>query len=140
LKHLDLDTLAWIPTVPPRRKALADSKQEIDAFLRSSASWVIEGCYADLIEMALPQATEIIFMDLPVDACIANARQRPWEPHKYESKKAQDDNLNMLIDWISRYAEREDTFSRSAHVGLFESFSGKKTRYTRPGQARLKLD
>jgi hypothetical protein len=37
-------------------------------------------------------------MNLPVAACIENARKRPWEPHKYASKAEQDKNLDRLID------------------------------------------
>jgi len=127
LSHLDLDTLAWEPTSPPKRKPLIESEQEIFIFINSNSGWVIEGCYSDLLEMAVPQSNEIIFMNLPVEACIANAKSRPWEPHKYDSKKAQDANLEMLIDWIAQYSERVDTFSEVAHNELYEKYSGKKT-------------
>ncbi|WP_240732739.1 hypothetical protein [Halioglobus maricola] len=103
---------------------------EIDGFVASNSNWVIEGCYSDLIEFVLSEAAELVYMDLPIEACIANAKRRPWESHKYESKKAQDENLPMLIEWISQYESRNDTFSRSAHQGLLERFSGKKTVFT----------
>ncbi len=127
LSHLDLDTLAWKPTVPPERKPLEESGMDISAFINSNPAWVIEGCYSDLLEIALPFSNEVIFMNLSVELCIENAKKRPWEPHKYESKEAQDKNLNMLIDWISQYSERKDTFSRRAHNTLFERYSGKKS-------------
>lgn len=130
LPHLDLDTIAWQPGSPPERKPIAESKTGIDAFLALNPSWVIEGCYSDLLELVLPHASEIFYLNLPVEACIANARNRPWEPHKYESKDAQDANLDMLIEWIAQYAERDDTFSRSAHEALFSGFQGRKTMYT----------
>ncbi len=77
--------------------------------------------------MAVPKSNEMIFMNLPVETCIANAKRRPWEPHKYESKKAQDANLEMLIDWIAQYPERIDTFSEVAHNELYEKYSGRKS-------------
>ena len=127
LSHLDLDLLAWMPTVPPVRKRLAESKTEIENFINSNnGGWVIEGCYSDLLEMTLPSSNEIIFMNLPVELCIENARNRPWEPHKYESKEAQDNNLSMLIDWISQYSARTDTFSRISHMSLYKGYSGQK--------------
>jgi adenylate kinase family enzyme len=100
LAHLDLDTLAWLPTIPPERKALKDSAKEINEFITNNDGWVIEGCYSDLLEIASPYSTEIIYLNLPIEQCIKNAKSRPWEPHKYASKEAQDANLNMLIDWI----------------------------------------
>lgn len=130
LPHLDLDTIAWLPTLPPQRKLMSESKREIDAFIESNGRWVIEGCYSDLLDIVLPVSSEIIFLNLPVDACVANAKQRPWEPHKYESKQAQDANLNMLTNWIAQYTERDDIFSQSAHEALFRGYEGKKTMYT----------
>ncbi len=130
LAHFDLDTIAWKPSMPPERKPLADSGQEITRFIAEHNGWVIEGCYADLLELAATEANEAIFLNLPVQDCISNAKQRPWEPHKYESKQAQDANLAMLLNWIADYEIRNDTFSKSAHQQLFENFSGKKTLYT----------
>jgi len=131
LSHLDLDSLAWMPTTPPERRPLSESENEISRFIDANASWVIEGCYSDLIELVLPFSSEVIFMDLPVALCIENARNRPWEPHKYESKQAQDSNLNMLIDWISQYSARTDTFSRASHVALYEQYNGAKRIVTK---------
>ena len=129
LAHLDLDTLAWKPTSPPERMPLDQSAKKIDEFIKANQAWVIEGCYTDLLEMAVPEASEIIFMNLPVESCIANARNRPWEPHKYDSKEAQDANLDMLIDWIAQYTEREDTFSHASHMAFYENYTGKKKMY-----------
>jgi len=101
----------------------------MDSFLLANDGWVIEGCYADLLELVIKQADEVIFLNLPVSACIENAKTRPWEPHKYDSKEAQDENLEMLINWISQYPVRSDTFSKTAHEKLFNGFQGKKKMY-----------
>lgn len=130
LSHLDLDSLAWTPTIPPERKPLSESESNISDFIGSHTSWVIEGCYSDLLELALSHASEMVFMNLPVAACIDNARRRPWEPHKYDSKEIQDSNLEMLINWISEYPNRTDTFSKASHVQLYEKFAGKKSMIT----------
>jgi adenylate kinase family enzyme len=137
LAHLDLDTLAWLPPPasksapisPPQRQSLDVSVTEINAFISQHKSWVIEGCYSDLLRHTLTECSEVIFMNLPIEFCIENAKNRPWEPHKYESKAAQDANLTMLIDWIAQYEQRNDTFSKSAHQKLFDEFVGKKTQY-----------
>lgn len=131
--HLDLDTIAWEEGSAPSRRALEDSHHELELFLGANTHWVIEGCYADLIYLVLPHSSEIVFLDLPVSACVSNARARPWEPHKYATPEAQDANLPMLIDWISDYDNREDVFSRAAHETIFDAYSGKKTRLTRNG-------
>ena len=130
LAHLDLDILAWLPTSTPERKPLIESEKEIMAFISSHNKWVIEGCYSDLLEIVVKRASEIIFMNLPITACIENAKKRPWEPHKYESKEAQNANLSMLIDWIAQYSERDDTFSENGHKKLYNAYPGMKSMFT----------
>jgi len=127
IAHLDLDVLAWRPVIPPEREPLAISREKILTFTSKNESWVIEGCYTDLLEIVCPDVTEIIFLNLPVELCIENARKRPWEPHKYTTKKAQDDNLSMLIDWITQYMKRDDQFSYKSHIKFYQSFAGKKS-------------
>lgn len=132
LAHLDLDTVAWEATTPPVRRALDCSAKELAQFTRTHPTWVIEGCYSDLLALLLIQTTGIYFLDLSVDRCQHQARQRPWEPHKYPSKASQDANLPMLLDWIAEYEVRQDTFSRTAHESLFKRFAGEKFRLTQP--------
>lgn len=134
LVHLDLDILAWLPTTPPERASLSDSKEKIAKFTKSQDNWVIEGGYTDLLELLACEANEIIFMNLPVDLCVENAKNRPWEPHKYESKEAQDKNLEMLISWIRQYKEREGVFSFDSHMNFYEKYSGSKKMITSNGK------
>ena len=130
LAHLDLDTLAWKPTSTPERKPIDESEEEIKAFISSNYKWVIEGCYTDLLKTVEQQSTEIIYMNLSIETCISNAKARPWEPHKYKTKQAQDDNLAMLIYWIGQYSERNDTFSYAAHKQFYDSYHGHKKMIT----------
>ncbi len=130
LAHLDLDTLAWLQTDSLERRPLIESKRRVDEFILANNSWVIEGCYIDLIALAASEANEAVFMNLNVDQCVENAKNRPWEPHKYESKETQDSNLTMLINWIRQYVERSDEFSFSSHMNFYKNFAGKKSMYT----------
>ncbi len=136
LAHLDLDTLAWLPSDPPQRKPLHDSKALIEQFVGRNGEWVVEGCYADLLEMLAELATEVLFLDIPVEQCVQNAKSRPWEPHKYASKEAQDANLEMLLAWIGQYESRTDVFSKAAHCSFYERFAGRKTRLLSNEDAR----
>jgi hypothetical protein len=85
-----------------------------------------------LLTLALSLCTLLIFLNPGVDACIRNARSRPWEPHKYPSKAAQDANLEMLIRWIREYESRTDALSRAAHRGLYDGFDRDKIEFTSP--------
>ncbi len=126
LAHLDLDTLAWLPVTPPQRAPLEDSLAKLAAFTGAHDRWVIEGCYADVLEHAAARCTELVFLNPGVEVCIAHCRARSWEPHKYPSKAAQDETLAMLIDWVRAYETRDDEFSLRAHRALFDRFTGAK--------------
>ncbi len=129
LAHLDLDSLAWQDSSPPQRAALEESHIAIQEFVENNAAWVIEGCYTDLLELLEKEANELIFLNLPIELCIRNARERPWEPHKYPSLEAQDENLEMLLEFIAGYDERDDVFSLEAHSSFYNKFAGKKTMF-----------
>lgn len=130
LAHFDLDTIAWLPTDPPERTSIEKCREDIQQFTGKHNGWIIEGCYADLLELAAPVASEMIFLNLSTDDCVANAIRRPFEPHKYESKAAQDANLEMLLGWIQSYPTRDDSCSLRAHQELFARFEQKKTMRT----------
>ena len=129
--HLDLDTVAWEEgCASPTRKTLSQSAKLIEPFLENNERWVIEGCYADLLELVLPHCSEVVFLNPGVEICSDNCRQRPWEPHKYPSPEAQDANLGMLLAWVEQYPERCDEFSLQAHRRLFDQYAGTKREYS----------
>lgn len=130
--HLDLDPFAWMPTSPPERAPLPEADARIRAELDGHEAWVVEGCYADLLELLVDDADEVLFLDVPVAVCQDHARARPWEPHKYATKEEQDQNLPMLLDWIASYPDREGPLGRPAHELLFSTFGGARTRITSP--------
>ena len=130
LPHLDLDLLAWEQADAPTRRALARSRIEIESFTAGNDGWVIEGAYADLLEMLLDECSELVFLNPGVDACVANCRARPWEPHKYADKESQDRNLAFLIGWVREYESRDDEYSLGSHRWLFDRFNGVKREFT----------
>ncbi len=127
LAHLDLDSLAWQAKLV--RRPLLDSIGMLHEFIESHATWVIEGCYADLIEAALPYCTELRFLNPDVEACVANCRRRPWEPTKYASPEEQDERLDALIAWVRQYETRQDEYSLARHRALFDRHPGSKREY-----------
>ncbi|MEM8962522.1 MAG: shikimate kinase [Acidobacteriota bacterium] len=124
---LPLDDIAWNPDVV--RKPLEESLDLLHAFIRDHPQWIIEGCYADLVEAALPHCDELRFLNPGVDVCIEHCRARPWEPDKYPDRAAQDARLNALIDWVRQYEIRDDEFGFTRHRAVFDGFSGPKHEY-----------
>ena len=95
LEHLDLDTLAWDKASPTQRRSLIESRNELSCFMQAHNEWVIEGCYSDLLSLAISRCDKLIFLNPGIEACIRNCRSRPWEPHKYPRVEAQNQNLEM---------------------------------------------
>lgn len=124
IAHLDLDEIAW--EAEGVRKRLEDSIGELRDFVSAHDQWVIEGCYGSLISEAAQWASELVILNPGIKACQENCRSRPWEPHKYESKEAQDENLKMLLKWVSEYHTRTDEFSYATHRAIYDSFNGAK--------------
>jgi adenylate kinase family enzyme len=127
---LDLDTVAWEPgqLAVPRDPAAA--RADVEAFCTTHASWVIEGCYASLVEAALPYRPYLVLLNPGEAQCLANCRARPWEPHKYASREEQDERLAFLLDWVSGYYTRDGELSLAGHRACFDAYDGPKVELT----------
>jgi adenylate kinase family enzyme len=85
--------------------------------------WIVEGVYGWLIDVVLPRATLLIFLDLPEEECIANIRRRG------KQRNESDENFAELIDWVSKYRERKNNWnSFETHMRLFDQFQNEKVR------------
>lgn len=131
LPHLDLDSLAW--SEAGVRRAPEESAADALAFAAAHEAWIVEGCYADLLERLLPHCSELRFLNPGVETCIAHCRARPWEPHKYASKQEQDERLEFLLQWVREYETRDDEYSLARHRALYAGFAGPKREYGAPG-------
>jgi adenylate kinase family enzyme len=128
LVSLDLDTVAWEPGTIAVPRAAEKAAADLTAFCATHDRWVVEGCYAGLVQQTLAHAPILLFIDPGVEACLANCRGRPWEPHKYASKAEQDAKLEFLLSWVREYSSRDGDLSLSAHQALFEQYRGPKLR------------
>jgi len=124
IAHLDLDTVGW--ACAGVRKPFDESVQEIKAFFFKHSGWVVEGCYGSLLEVVAGHCSEIIFLNPGIETCLRHNLLRPWEPHKYDSKEAQDKNLDLLQNWVKEYEIRQDEYSLQQHRVIFEAFTGPK--------------
>lgn len=123
---LDLDSVAWVPGRPAEPRAPAEAVAAVRAFCAAHPSWVVEGCYGDLVEAVLDPAVELVFVDRPEETCVAQCRARAWEPHKWATPEAQDAHLDCLLDWVRGYYRRDGALSRARHAAVFERHSGPK--------------
>jgi adenylate kinase family enzyme len=129
LPQLDLDTVAWVPHTVGVPRDAAEAVSEVTAFCLENESFVVEGCYENLIAATLPHNPRLLFLDVDADICEAHCRARPFEPHKYDTVTAQNDKLEFLLQWVRGYYTRQGPMSRTEHVRLFDSYTGRKSRY-----------
>jgi adenylate kinase family enzyme len=127
---LDLDTIVWEPHQIAIRRPQEDILKDLQDFIDNNISWVIEGCYSTLIQVALKFSTEIYFLNPGISKCLENNRHRPWEPHKFKSIQAQTETFEFLQNWIQQYEQRDDEFSYSSHRSLFDQYNGIKYELT----------
>lgn len=123
---LDLDTVAWERGQIAVARDWQAARADVRRFCGRSGGWVVEGCYAGLIEATLSFRPELLFLDPGLEACLAHCRERPWEPHKYPSKSEQDARLPFLLEWVADYYRREGDLSWRRHCELFEAYTGPK--------------
>lgn len=135
LPILSLDSLAF--SDGPERRPLAESIEIALKFINAHSTWVIEGCYANIISAILSYADKLIFLNPGIEACVRLCRQRKWEPEKYSSAKQQSDNLNYLINWVREYDTRKDEYGLDQHRDLFSRFTGEKIEYTDLSQYKI---
>lgn len=130
MPQLSLDEVAFADGA--QRRPLADSIARCEQFMAGKRDWIIEGCYADILQALLPHADQLLFLNPGVDTCLAHCRQRPWEPGKFDSPEAQAAHLDFLLDWVAQYPTRKDEYGLAAHRVLFDAYAGPKQELTNP--------
>ena len=105
------------------------AEADVAAFCQKHSRWVVEGCYADLVEAVLELRPLLVFLNPGLESCTANCLSRPWESHKYPSKQEQDANLQFLLSWVAEYYTRDGPMSLAAHRSLFRDHPGRKVEF-----------
>ncbi|MGA2016693.1 MAG: shikimate kinase [Opitutaceae bacterium] len=126
IRALDLDTIYWEPGQIAVERQAPVRVAELFRFCGDHPSWIIEGCYADLVEASFSWSPELILMNPGLDACFEKRRRRPFESHKFSSKNEQDRMLDPLLAWVSGYYERDGPMSLRGHLDLYERYGGPK--------------
>jgi adenylate kinase family enzyme len=119
---IDLDHVHWQDKVGLKRDE--DQAKAMAAAIADKPSWIIEGVYGWLAEVALPCAVSLIWLDMPWSVCSESlARRGPWRGATANEHAA-------FLAWAEAYWQRKTSSSFSGHLALFESFEGFKLRLT----------
>lgn len=118
---IDLDGIHWEPggyNVPrEKRDAIGRVRQTA-----AKPAWIIEGVYGWLVQEAVPQATALLWLDVPVDECVVNLRQRGLRRGGNEA------SFEALIAWAAEYPHRRTSSSLAGHGRIFADFPRRKLR------------
>jgi adenylate kinase family enzyme len=118
---IDLDALHW-EDAGYRRKRDEEMARQMTRAAASEPRWIIEGVYGWLVEVALPRATALGWLDLPWSDCRSALLARG------PSRDAHDTAFAELLDWAGAYWSRQTSTSFAGHGRIFEGFSGAKVR------------
>jgi adenylate kinase family enzyme len=118
---IDLDGIHW---EAGGYNVARDKHIDIKAVCQTAArpAWIIEGVYGWLAREVISQANALIWLDMPVDECIANLRQRGVRRGGDEASFAE------LLAWAADYPQRQTSSSFAGHEGIFASFPRRKLR------------
>ncbi|MFM7674169.1 MAG: AAA family ATPase [Synechococcus sp.] len=135
--RLSLDQVAF--RAGSERRPIEESVAEAERWIAGHESWILEGCYADILEPLLVHGEELLFLNPGVEVCLAHCRSRPWEPEKFASPEEQERNLPNLLAWVRSYETRLDEYGLARHRALFDAFPGRKREFTHPSQYPLEF-
>jgi len=118
---IDLDLIHW---APGGYNLARDAAVAIELVRREAArdAWVIEGVFGWLAVEVMPRATALVWLDLPIEECLANLRARGLRRGGDATAFA------ALLAWAGDYGIRESSSSFAGHARLFEAFGGHRIR------------
>jgi adenylate kinase family enzyme len=71
---LDLDTVAWEPGKIAVARPTELARADVRKFCSTHRDWVVEGCYAGLIDATFPFQPVLVFLDPGLGRCVEHCR------------------------------------------------------------------
>lgn len=136
IREVNLDALVWEPGGFNSRRPQAIINAEIQALAKAS-SWVVEGVFGRLLEMLIPTADTLLFLDLDGSVCRDSLLSRGSQSAKQHDPEAAEENFQKLLLWAGEYHLRTGQSSRLFHNKLFEGFCGNRVRFVTRAQVNL---
>jgi hypothetical protein len=90
------------------------------ANVSGQTEWIVEGVFRWLAEAFAPRATGLVWLNLPVEVCLAGLIARG--PQRGESR----DEFADLLNWAEAYEQRRSGSSLVGHRNLYASYGGAK--------------
>lgn len=123
-----LDNLFWEPGGFDRKR----SPESVEALIQKSLtsdSWIVEGVFGELVQPFIPDATTLIWLDIPWEICQERLKNRATKNRIHHDRIQSEKNLRNLMEWASEYYSRNDLRSHRGHECMFNSFIKKKSHF-----------
>ena len=82
--------------------------------------------FGELAEHYLDDAMFLIWLDFDWTLCKKRLEERGSESKELLGRQQSKEGLLRLLEWASKYYDRQDLRSYEGHKAQFEKFSGKK--------------
>ena len=94
--------------------------------LSKNQNWIMEGVFGELAEIALEEATLVLFLDKSWEECQEALFSRGSESSKQLDPAQAEESFRQLIEWAKQYWDRTDLRSQIGHRSLLEKAPCKK--------------
>ena len=118
-----LDDIFWQPGGFDEKRP-ADEVDRLIAHSKQNSSWIVEGVFGELAERYFPEADLLIWLDIEWAICHARLMARGSESKRHMGRVQAEEGLRILVEWASRYYERQDLRSFTGHQTLIRKFPG----------------
>lgn len=120
----ELDNIVWKPNGYNEKRDQAEIEKEIEK-IKSLNSWIVEGVFGDIASHFLEEATELIWLDEDWEKCHSNLKERGPSYNRYSDPVDAEKAFKELIEWASKYWDRENSCSYKFHKNMANEFKRK---------------
>ncbi len=127
---LDLDTVVWEPGKIAVARSPEAARSDLNAFCSAKNHWIVEGCYASLVDTALEYSPLLIFStQVKANASVTAVPDlgKPRVTHHAQSKISSWPSCSpgSVIDYT-----RDGDMSLTGHQACFNAYTGRKVEVT----------
>lgn len=126
---IHLDEIFWFPCGFNDKRSASDVLNLVNA-RKDEADWIVEGVFGDLAAQFLSSAQTLIWLDFPWQVCKPRLEARGSESKAHMGRAQSEQGVRELIQWAEAYYARSGSCCHAAHLGLFESFTGRRFRFS----------
>jgi adenylate kinase family enzyme len=124
-KFIEMDKLFWEPGGFNKKRDPELVKKDIQSSTLTD-SWICEGVFGKIADMAIESASMVILLDLTWEDCKKNLMNRGPNYEDCQSPSQADKSFEELLNWAKEYSVRENHTSRNYHYNLYNIFVGEK--------------